>query len=185
MEAPGRVRESQPHFVLPPNLYMRPPVRGTFWFQIFIQAPSPEIWSKRFSGGEEVLAGKWGGLFLRYLLGKNFRRRDRDQLSFRSEAREASGNETPSSEPGAPSFQCRDVYQDCTPTHLHWFRTGMTDVPFAAVSGDALAAYSRCRTMSAVGNLKTPRQSALSSRRLFCCFEVCRISPRPTGKQTP
>jgi len=84
----------------------------------------------------------------------------------------------------APSFQCRDVYQDCTPTHLHWFRTGMTDVPFAAVSGDALAAYSRCSTMSAVGNLKTPRQSALSSRRLFCCFEGCRISPRPTGKQT-
>ena len=31
----------------------------------------------------------------------------------------------------------------------------MTDVPFAAVSGDALAAYSRCNTMSAVGNLKT------------------------------
>jgi len=29
---------------------------------------------KRFSGGEEVLAGKWGGLFLGYLLGKNFRR---------------------------------------------------------------------------------------------------------------
>src|SRR5262250_1902325 len=79
----------------------RPPGRGTFWFQIFIQAPSPEIWSETISGGEEVLAGKWGGLFLRYLLGKNFRRRDRDQLSFRSEAREASGNETPSSEPGA------------------------------------------------------------------------------------
>src|SRR5215467_9117402 len=78
-----------------------PPVGGTFWFQIFIQAPSPEIWSETISGGEEVLAGKWGGLFLRYLLGKNFRRRDRDQLSFRSEAREASGNETPSSEPGA------------------------------------------------------------------------------------
>src|SRR5262249_49995684 len=34
----------QPHFVLPPNLYMGPPVGGTFWFQIFIQAPSPEIW---------------------------------------------------------------------------------------------------------------------------------------------
>src|SRR5215471_2305899 len=69
---------------------------------------------KRFSGGEEVLAGKWGGLFLGYLLGKNFRRRDRDQLSFRSEAREASGNETPCLN-RAPSFQCRDVYQDCTP----------------------------------------------------------------------
>ena len=78
-----------------------PPVGGTFWFQIFIQAPSPEIWSETISGGEEVLAGKWGGLFLGYLLGRNYRRRDRDQLSFRSGAREASGNETPSSEPGA------------------------------------------------------------------------------------
>src|SRR6516162_1261988 len=40
-----------------------PPVGGTFWFQIFIQAPSPEIWSETISGGEEVLAGKWGGLY--------------------------------------------------------------------------------------------------------------------------
>src|SRR6516225_4290196 len=46
----------------------------------FIQAPSPEIWSETISGGEEVLAGKWGGLFLGYPLGKNFRRRDRDHL---------------------------------------------------------------------------------------------------------
>src|SRR6516162_3024289 len=46
----------------------------------FIQAPSPEIWRKTISGGDEVLAGKWGGLFLGYLLGKNFRRRDRDHL---------------------------------------------------------------------------------------------------------
>src|SRR6516164_6704151 len=88
MEAPGRVRgmrrrhepRGQPHFVLPPNLYNGPPGRGTFWFQIFIQASSPEIWSETISGGEEVLAGKWGGLFLGYLLGKNFRRRDRDHL---------------------------------------------------------------------------------------------------------
>ena len=27
-----------------------------------------------------MLAGKWGGLFLGYLLGRNFRRRDRDHL---------------------------------------------------------------------------------------------------------
>src|SRR5262249_26019702 len=88
MEAPGRVRgmrrrhepRGQRHFVLPPNVYMAPPVGGTFWFQIFIQAPSPEIWSETISGGEEVLAGKWGGLFMGYLLGKNFRRRDRDHL---------------------------------------------------------------------------------------------------------
>ena len=36
----------------------------------FIQAPSPEICSETISGGEE--AGKWGGLFLGYLLGKIF-----------------------------------------------------------------------------------------------------------------
>src|SRR5215510_6474295 len=46
----------------------------------FIQAPSPEIWSETISGGEEVLAGKWGGLFLGYLLAKNFWRHDRDHL---------------------------------------------------------------------------------------------------------
>jgi hypothetical protein len=51
---------------------MSPPVGGTFWFQIFIQAPSPEIWSETISGGEEVLAQKWGGLFLGYLLRKKF-----------------------------------------------------------------------------------------------------------------
>src|SRR6516162_9622884 len=96
----------------PSFLCVAPRVGGTFWFQIFIQAPSPEIWSETISGGEEVLAGKWGGLFMGYLLGKNFRRRDRDSsraaqedgcsslpcrgmLSFRSGAREASGSETP------------------------------------------------------------------------------------------
>jgi len=63
---------SQPHFVLPPNLYNGPPGRGTFWFQIFIQAPSPEIWSETISGGEEVLAGKWGGLFWATSLEKIF-----------------------------------------------------------------------------------------------------------------
>src|SRR5262249_4765544 len=54
MEAPERVRgmrrrhepRGQPHFVLPPNVYVGPPVGGTFWFQIFIQASSPEIWSE-------------------------------------------------------------------------------------------------------------------------------------------
>src|SRR5262249_3270564 len=60
--------------------YVWPPVGGTFWFQIFIQAPSPEIWSETISGGEEVLGGKWGGLFLGYLLGRNYRRPDRDRL---------------------------------------------------------------------------------------------------------
>ena len=68
----GARAASQPHFVLAPNLYKNPPVGGTFWFQIFIQAPSPEIWSETISGGEEVLAEKWGGLFLGYLLRKKF-----------------------------------------------------------------------------------------------------------------
>ena len=45
---------------------------GTFQFQIFIQAPSPEIWSETISGGEEVLAGKWGGLFWATSLEKIF-----------------------------------------------------------------------------------------------------------------
>src|SRR5262245_30489680 len=34
------------------------PGRGTFWFQIFIQAPSPEVWRKTISGGE---GGCWRG----------------------------------------------------------------------------------------------------------------------------
>ena len=59
---------------------MNPPVGGTFWFQIFIQAPSPEIWSETISGGEEVPGAKMGWPVLGYLLGKNFRRRDRGHL---------------------------------------------------------------------------------------------------------
>src|SRR5262245_425310 len=60
----GAGREANLIFVLPLNVYVGPPpVGGTFWFQIFIQASSPEIWSETISGGEEVLAGKWGGLF--------------------------------------------------------------------------------------------------------------------------
>jgi hypothetical protein len=51
-----------------------PPVGGTFQFQIFIQTLSPEIWSETISGSEKVLAGKWGSLFLGYLLGKNIGR---------------------------------------------------------------------------------------------------------------
>jgi hypothetical protein len=45
-------------------LWGPPPGRGTFWFQIFIQAPSPEIWRKTIFGGEGgCWRGKWGGLF--------------------------------------------------------------------------------------------------------------------------
>jgi putative tryptophan/tyrosine transport system substrate-binding protein len=58
-----------------------PPGRGTFRFQIFIQAPSPEIWRKTISGGEGgCWREKWGWPVLGYLLGKNFRLRDRDHL---------------------------------------------------------------------------------------------------------
>src|SRR5215831_869288 len=68
MEAPGRVRgmrrrhepRGQPHFVLPPNLYMGPPVGGTFWFRNFILASSPEIWRKTISGGEGGPGGEMG-----------------------------------------------------------------------------------------------------------------------------
>ena len=99
-----REPRGEPHFVLSPNLFVGPPGRGTSQFQIFIRTPSPEMWSETISGSEEVLAEKWGGLFLGYLLGKNYRRRDRAYLvgslpcrgvlSFRSDAREVSGSET-------------------------------------------------------------------------------------------
>jgi hypothetical protein len=65
------VKASTAILPLSPSFLCVGPGRGTFWFRIFIQAPSPEIWSETISGGEEVLAGKWGGLFLGYLLGKN------------------------------------------------------------------------------------------------------------------
>src|SRR5215475_1863278 len=68
----GAGREVNLIFVLPPNVYVGPPVGGTFWFQIFIQAPSLEIWRKTIFGGEEVLAGKWGGLFWATSLEKIF-----------------------------------------------------------------------------------------------------------------
>src|SRR5262245_12465538 len=46
----------------------------------FNQAPTPEIWSETISGGEGVLAGRWGGLFLGYFLRRNYPRRNRDHL---------------------------------------------------------------------------------------------------------
>ena len=78
----GGVREPRANLILScrRTSIINPPVGGTFWFQIFIQASSPEIWSETISGGEEVLAGKMGWPVLGYLLGKNFRRRDRDHL---------------------------------------------------------------------------------------------------------
>src|SRR5262249_7894387 len=54
----GAGREANLIFVLPPNVYVGPPVGGTFWFQIFIQASSSEIWRKTIFGGER---GCWRG----------------------------------------------------------------------------------------------------------------------------
>src|SRR5262249_61803113 len=76
MEAPERARSMAARAARPTSFLschrtsMWPPGRGAFQFQIFIQTPSPEIWSETISGGEEVLAGEWGGLFLGYLLWK-------------------------------------------------------------------------------------------------------------------
>ena len=42
---------------------MDPPIGGTFWFQIFIQAPSLEIWRKTISGAEGGSGEEVGGLF--------------------------------------------------------------------------------------------------------------------------
>ena len=57
-----------------------PPVGRAREIRRLVQGSSPKTCSETISGGEEVLAGKWGGLFLGYLLGKNYRRRDRDHL---------------------------------------------------------------------------------------------------------
>src|SRR5215831_3827385 len=87
MEAPERARSmvaraaGQPHFCLATERLCGPPGRGTFWFQTFIQAPSPETWRETIFGGEGgCWRGKWGGLFWATSFGKNFRRRDRDHL---------------------------------------------------------------------------------------------------------
>jgi hypothetical protein len=73
----GAGREANLIFVLPPNVYVGPPGRGTFWFQIFIQAPSLEIWRKTISGAEGGSGEEVGWPVLGYLLGKNYRRHDR------------------------------------------------------------------------------------------------------------
>src|SRR5262249_19418280 len=58
METPERARSMTTRAARPTSfclavepLYGTP--GGTFWFQIFIQASSPEIWSETISGGEE------------------------------------------------------------------------------------------------------------------------------------
>src|SRR5262249_3297160 len=87
-----------------------PPGRGTFWFQIFIQAYSSEIWRKTIFGGERGCSrGSGVACFGATSLEKiicgviaiiSFRPGGcsslpcRVVLSFRSEAREALGSET-------------------------------------------------------------------------------------------
>ena len=56
----GAGREANLIFVLPPSVYVGPPVGGTFWFQIFIQAPSPEMWSETILAVRNVLHGRVG-----------------------------------------------------------------------------------------------------------------------------
>jgi hypothetical protein len=75
MEAPGRgaARAARlTSFCLAAEPLLGLPGRGTFWFQIFIQAPSPEIWSETISGGEEVLAGNGVACFWATSLEKIF-----------------------------------------------------------------------------------------------------------------
>ena len=70
MEAPERARSMAARAARPTSFLScrrtsmwSPPVGGTFWFQIFIRAPSLEIWRKTISGAEGGLERKWGGLF--------------------------------------------------------------------------------------------------------------------------
>jgi hypothetical protein len=103
----GAGREANLIFVVPPNVYVGPSGRGTFCFQIFIQAPSLEIWRKTISGaeggsGEEVGWPVWatslekiiGGVTVIISSAQRSSLPCRGVLSLRSEAREASGSET-------------------------------------------------------------------------------------------
>src|SRR5262245_62029849 len=92
---------------------MRPPRGGLFNFKLSSWPHPRKFGLKRFLTVRKVLAGRWGSLFLGYLLGKNIGgeivlisfRLTWDGcssllpfggvLSFQSEAREASGSETP------------------------------------------------------------------------------------------
>ena len=57
-EAAARAREANLILSCRRTFIMGPPVGGTFWFQIFIQASSPETWRKTIFGGE---GGCWRG----------------------------------------------------------------------------------------------------------------------------
>src|SRR6516225_7880177 len=82
MEAPGPARSMAARGAKPTSFLschrasMWPPGRGDFLVSNFHPGAIPGNLVRNDSDGEEVLAGKWGGLFLGYLLGKNFRRND-------------------------------------------------------------------------------------------------------------
>ena len=75
----GAGREANLIFVLPSSVYVGPPVGGLFGIKFSSRRHPRKFGQKRFLAVKEVLAGKWGGLFLGYLLGKNFWRRVRDR----------------------------------------------------------------------------------------------------------
>jgi hypothetical protein len=108
---PSNACRKQPHFVLSPRPMWAPPGRGDFSVSNFDPDPIPGNLGETIFGAREVAGGEWGGLFWATSLGKiiggvtaliSFRlQRDgcsslpcRVVLSFRSEAREASGSET-------------------------------------------------------------------------------------------
>src|SRR5262245_45039323 len=62
----------QPHFVLPPNVHVAPPVGGLFGFK-FSSRPHPrKFGQKRFLAVRRSWRGKWGGLFWATSLEKIF-----------------------------------------------------------------------------------------------------------------
>jgi len=75
-----REPRGQPHFVLPPNLYMGPPGRGDFSVSNFHPGLIPGNLAKTIFGVREVAGAEGGGLFWATSLEKNYRRRDRAHL---------------------------------------------------------------------------------------------------------
>src|SRR5262249_39796571 len=102
-----------------------PPVGRAREIRRLIQGSSPKTCFETISGGEGGgWRGKWGGLFWATSLEKIFGGVIAISYPFgREHGRHRAMRRLRLNR--APSFQCRDVYQDCTPTHLHWFRTGM------------------------------------------------------------
>src|SRR5262245_18930196 len=87
MEASERTRSmarrgprGQPHFVLPPNVYVGPPGRGNFLVSNFHPGAIPGNLRKTISGAEGGSGEEVGWPVLGCLLGKNDLRRDRDHL---------------------------------------------------------------------------------------------------------